>query len=122
MLRARGPTLVSVSDGGFVSHAGANQLTTTQAAALTYSVTRTGDAADGSRAYVVIRIPDTEDVRDFRIRQSFSGANYYVTNWHTIGSTGGFTYGYSTAYALCRVSDPHSRGDQRHHDAFPWRE
>ena len=88
-------TLVSVSDGGFVSHAGANQLTTTQAAALTYSVTRTGDAVDGSRAYVVIRIPDTEDVRDFRIRQSFSGANYYITNWHTIGSTGGFTYGYS---------------------------
>ena len=57
-------TLVNVSDGGFVSHAGANQLTTAQAAALTYSVTKTGDAADGARAYVVIRIPDTEDTAE----------------------------------------------------------
>ena len=88
-------TLVNVADGGFVSHAGANQLTTAQAAALTYSVTKTGDAADGARAYVVIRIPDTEDHRDFRIRQSFSGANYYINNFHTIGSTGGFAYAYS---------------------------
>ena len=88
-------TLVNVADGGFVSHAGANNLTTAQAAALTYSVTKTGDAADGARAYVVIRIPDTEDKRDFRIRQSFAGADYYINNWHTIGSTGGFTYAYS---------------------------
>ena len=104
-------TLVLVSDGGFVSHAGANQLTTTQAAALTYSVTRTGDAVDGSRAYVVIRIPDTEDVRDFRIRQSFfrrellhyelayDWINWWVHLW------------LFQAYALCRVPDPHPRGD-----------
>ena len=85
-------TLVNVADGGFVSHASANTLTTAQAAALTYAVTKTGDAADGLRAFTVIRVPDTEDPRDFRIRQSFSGANYYINSWHTIGSTGGFTY------------------------------
>ena len=45
--------------------------------------------------FVVIRVPDTDDVRDFRVRQSFAGADYYITNWHTIGSTGSFTYAYS---------------------------
>ena len=25
----------------------------------------------------------------------FAGADYYITNWHTIGSTGSFTYAYS---------------------------
>ena len=88
-------TLVSVADGGFVSHAGANNLSVTQAAALTYAVSKTADTADASRVYVVIRIPDTEDPRDFRVRQSFAGADYYITSWHTIGSTGSYTYAYS---------------------------
>ena len=82
--------------GGFVSHGSGNTLTVAQAAALTYHVTRAVTNADSLLLWVVVRVPDTVDLRDVRTRQRVgSGTDLYIDGWHEIGSAGGFTYAYS---------------------------
>ena len=85
-----------VAAGGFVSHGSGNAITVAEAAALTYFVTRAVTNADGLLNFVVIRVPDTVDLRDVRTRQRIGGGvDLYIDGWHRIGSAGGFTYAYS---------------------------
>ena len=45
---------------------------------------------------MVVRVPDTVDLRDVRTRQRIGGGvDLYIDGWHRIGSAGGFTYAYS---------------------------
>ena len=85
-----------VAAGGFVSHGSGNAITVAEAAALTYFVTRAVTNADGLLNFVVVRVPDTVDLRDVRTRQRIGGGvDLYIDGWHRIGSAGGFTYAYS---------------------------
>ena len=85
-----------VAAGGFVSHGSGNAITVAEAAALTYFVTRAVTNADGALNFVVIRVPDTVDLRDVRTRQRIGGGvDLYIDGWHRIGSAGGNTYAYS---------------------------
>ena len=85
-----------VAAGGFVSHGSGNAITVAEAAALTYYVTRAVTNADAQLNFVVIRVPDTVDLRDVRTRQRIGGGvDLYIDGWHRIGSAGGFTYAYS---------------------------
>ena len=86
----------SLADGGFVSHTSGNTITVAQAAALTFNVTRAVTTADSLLLFVVVRVPDATDLRDVRTRQRVgAGSDLYIDGWQEIGSTGGFTYGYS---------------------------
>ena len=85
--------VTDLANGGFVAH---NEIpTSAQAQALTYVLTTTGTAADAAKPYTLIKIIDTYDERDIRIRQHLSPDSYFITNWHHIADHGGFSYFYS---------------------------
>ena len=87
--------VTALANGGFVSHNNADNLSVSQAAGLTYILTKTANLTDANRNGVVIRVPNTEDFRDFRIKQTFAPNSYYIHTWNRIGTTGGFKYAYS---------------------------
>ena len=85
--------VTDLANGGFVSH---NEIpTSAQAQALTYVLTKTGTATDAGRPFTIIKIINTYDERDIRIRQHLSPETFFISNWHHIGDNAGFSYFYS---------------------------
>ena len=77
--------------GAFASDDSGN-LGPSHASALTYYTSRTPTASDTGNAYVYIRIPDTRDARNYRIRQDGSLGEFFITSWSHVGDTGGNKY------------------------------
>ena len=113
--------VAAVADGGFATHANGNTLSTAQAAALTFSASRNASSADAARFFTILRVPDTEDVRNFRVVQTGSLGTFYITAWNTIGSTGGFTYAYSQHNLFENYAITVEESSRHDHNPFPRR-
>ena len=83
--------VTDLDEGGFVSNSSGN-LGPSHASDLTYVLTKTATQTDNDNRYVYIRIPVGRDVRDYRIRQTFSTDEYFITSWSHVGTHEDFEY------------------------------
>ena len=83
--------VTDVALGGFVSE-NDGTLSSLDASGLAYVISSTPTAGDSRNNFVYIRIPNTRDARDYRIRQSGSLGEFFITSWDHVGDVGNFKY------------------------------
>ena len=77
--------------GAFASDSSGN-LGPSHASALTYHVSITGTLQTATNNFVYLRIPLNRDVRDYRLQQSGSLGDFFITSWDHVGEHDSFNY------------------------------